>query len=142
MGLSQLCLVNPIEFPHPTATQFAAGAGDILENATVDLALENALQDCHLVVACTARPRGFDLPEISPEEAAAMLLQHASLGPVAVLYGPERFGLSNDHLRLARYRVTIPTNPDYPSLNLAAAVQVMSYELQKAGFGERQVDES
>lgn len=136
MGLSRLCLVNPISFPDAVATQFSAGAADVLEAAEIESELERALKDCHLVVACTARPRGFDLPEISPQDAASLLLQHAELGSVAVLYGPERFGLSNDHLRLARYRVMIPTNPDYPSLNLASAVQVMSYELRKASLSQ------
>ncbi|CAG0911746.1 unnamed protein product, partial [Cyprideis torosa] len=135
MGLSQLSLVSPVDFPSEEANRLAAGAQDILQSATVVEHLESLVQDSRLVVACTARPRGFDLPELTPDKAAEVVLHHARSGPVAVLYGPERFGLSNEHLRLARYRVTIPTSPDYPSLNLAAAVQLMSYEIYKAAAG-------
>lgn len=132
MGLSELALVRPTDYPHEDATRLAAGAGDVLSQAVISPSLAETLADTRLVVACTARPRGFDLPELDAESAAALLVEQAALGRVAVLYGPERFGLSNEHLKLARYRVTIPANPDYPSLNLAAAVQLMSYEIRKA----------
>ncbi|MDO6459368.1 TrmJ/YjtD family RNA methyltransferase [Granulosicoccaceae sp. 1_MG-2023] len=132
MGLRRLALVQARDYPHEEATRLAAGAGDVLQAAQLSDSLQVTLADTRLVVACTARPRGFDLPELDAEQAAALLVEQAALGPVAVLYGPERFGLSNEHLRPARYRVTIPADPDYPSLNLAAAVQLISYEIRKA----------
>lgn len=132
MGLSAMALVRPTDYPHEDAVRLAAGAADVLAAARVSDSLQAVLADTRLVVACTARPRGFDLPELDAESAAALLVEQSARGPVAVLYGPERFGLSNAHLALARYRVTIPANPDYPSLNLASAVQLMSYEIRKA----------
>lgn len=136
MGLSQLVLVNPVDFPSQESERLAAGATDVLESARQVDELNAALLDSQLVVACTARPRGFDLPELTPEQAAGLLLENAAIGKVSVLYGPERFGLSNEQFKLARYRVTIPANPDYASLNLASAVQLMSYEIFKANGRE------
>jgi len=108
MGLNSLHLVNPKEFPSPEANKMAAGALDVLENARVYDSLEEAIADCTVVVACTARPRGYDLPTLLPEEAAVSL-----------------------NSALAKYRLTIPANPDYSSLNMAAAVQTLSYEIFK-----------
>ena len=142
MGLGELALVNPTDYPHEDAVRLAAGASDVLDDASVSSQLESVLRETRLVVACTARPRGFDLPELDAEAAAKLLVEQSSLGKVAVLYGPERFGLSNEHLKLARYRVTIPANPDYSSLNLAAAVQLMSYEIRKAMLDHEQPDRS
>jgi len=131
MGLNSLHLVNPKEFPSPEANKMAAGALDVLENARVYDSLEEAIADCTVVVACTARPRGYDLPTLLPEEAAVSLNSAAQASPVAVIFGPERMGLHNDDIRLAKYRLTIPANPDYSSLNMAAAVQTLSYEIFK-----------
>jgi len=110
----------------------AAGAEDMLENVRISNNLPEAIADCTAVVASTARPRGYDLPELSPEETAAMLIESAKRGPAALIFGPERMGLHNDDIRHAKYRVTIPANPDYNSLNMAAAVQTLSYEIYKA----------
>ncbi len=132
MGLSDLCLVSPRDFPSDEAGKMAAGATDVLANARVFDNLQEALADCTVVIASTARPRGYDLPALDPEQMAAKLAQGAHASPVALVFGPERMGLHNDDIRLAKYRVTIPTNPEYSSLNMAAAVQTLSYEIFKA----------
>ena len=131
MGLSDLCLVAPKDFPSPEANKMAAGAEDMLDNLTVVDTLQEALHDCTTIIASTARPRGYDLPELNPEQAANMLVAGAKKNPVALIFGPERMGLHNDDIRLAKYRVTIPANPDYSSLNMASAVQTLSYEVFK-----------
>lgn len=131
MGLNDLCLVAPKDFPSPEANKMAAGAEDMLESITVVNTLQEALKDCTTIIASTARPRGYDLPELNPEQAANMLISGAKTKPVALIFGPERMGLHNDDIRLAKYRVTIPANPDYSSLNMASAVQTLSYEIFK-----------
>ena len=131
MGLSDLCLVAPKDFPSPEANKMAAGAEEMLESVTIVETLEEALKDCTTIIASTARPRGYDLPELNPEQAANMLISGAETKPVALIFGPERMGLHNDDIRLAKYRVTIPANPDYSSLNMASAVQTLSYEIFK-----------
>jgi len=131
MGLSDLCLVAPKDFPSPEANKMAAGAEDMLESVTVVDTLQEALKDCTTIIASTARPRGYDLPELSPEQAANMLISGAKSNRVALIFGPERMGLHNDDIRLAKYRVTIPANPNYSSLNMASAVQTLSYEVFK-----------
>jgi tRNA (cytidine32/uridine32-2'-O)-methyltransferase len=140
MGLQQLMLVSPREFPSEEATKMATrGAEDVLQGARVVDTLYGAVHDCELVIACTARPRSFDLPVLSPEQAARLLYSTANrktksekASPsVALVFGPERAGLHNDDIKLAHYRVTIPANPANRSLNLASAVQILSYELSK-----------
>ena len=131
MGLKDLCLVAPKDFPSPEANKMAAGAEDMLESVTVVETLEEALKDCTTIIASTARPRGYDLPELTPEQTANMLISGAEKNPVALIFGPERMGLHNNDIRLAKYRVTIPANPDYSSLNMASAVQTLSYEIFK-----------
>lgn len=132
MGLSDLYLVAPKDYPSDNAVKMSAGASDVLENATVVSSLNEAVADCTVIIASTARPRGYDLPELSPEQAAEMLSSSAKQSPVALIFGPERMGLHNDDIKLAKYRVTIPANPEYSSLNMAAAVQTLSYEIFKA----------
>jgi len=131
MGLDQLYLVEPRDFPSTEANKMASSAEDLLEGAVVVDTLLEAVHDCALVVACTARPRTFDLPALSPEPAANQLFTAAKTGPVALVFGPERMGLHNDDIQLAHYRVSIPANPHYSSLNLASAVQILCYELRK-----------
>ncbi|MGV6857576.1 MAG: RNA methyltransferase, partial [bacterium] len=131
MGLTDLVLVNPVDFPSAEATKMAMSARDVVAGARVAGSLFEAIEDCELVVASSARSREFDLPTLEPEQAAGRLLETASSGPVALVFGPERFGLSNEDLRLAHYRVEISTHPDFSSLNIAAAVQTLSYELYK-----------
>jgi len=131
MGLTQLVLVSPRDYPSEEANKMASSAEDLLGEAAVVDDLYSAVHDCELVVACTARPRTFDLPMLLPEEASKQLFTTAKTRPVALVFGPERMGLHNDDIQLAHYRVTIPANPDYSSLNLASAVQILCYELRK-----------
>ena len=136
MGLSDLCLVNPRDYPSAEATKMAAGAQSTLEQVRVFDNLTDAIADCSVVIASTARPRGYDLPELTPEQTAGKLLAASAVSPVAIIFGPERMGLHNEHIQHAKYRLTIPANPQYSSLNLAAAVQILSYEIFKASLTE------
>ncbi|MHB1950787.1 MAG: RNA methyltransferase [Acidiferrobacteraceae bacterium] len=131
-GLSDLRLVSPLIFPHPDAIARAAGAEDILENATVTGTLEDALAECRLVVGTSARRRTIPVPPLAPEEAAHRLLAEAQRGPVALVFGRERTGLTNAELDRCQHLVTIPADPRFSSLNLAGAVQVLGYELFSA----------
>ncbi|MBL8472984.1 MAG: RNA methyltransferase [Rhodocyclaceae bacterium] len=132
MGLSRLYLVNPREFPHPQATAMASGADDVLAAARLCASLPEALSDTVLAAALTARPRELAVPMRWAREAAAELVAAAGSGEVALVFGNETSGLSNDELALCHLPVSIPANPAYSSLNLAAAVQVLCYELQLA----------
>ena len=133
MGLSRLVLVAPERFPHAEADALAAGAGDLLESARVLGDPAEAVADCTLVLGCTARDRRIALPMLSPREAAARAAEAArGGGEVALLFGRERTGLDNAELQLCHAAVHIPANPGYSSLNLAAAVQVLAYELRLA----------
>ena len=132
MGLSDLCLVSPRDYPSSDANKMAAGAEDLLDDVIVVNSLSAAVSECSVVVASTVRPRNYDLPALSPADMAQMLLETADKSPVALVFGPERMGLHNDDLQFAKYRVSIPSNPDYSSLNLAAAVQILAYEIFKA----------
>ena len=133
MGLSRLALVAPERYPHIEAHALAAGADDVLAAASLHDTLAEAIADCRLVLGCTARSRRIALPEQSPREAAAALLAEAGAGAeVALVFGRERTGLENDELQLCHGAVHIQANPGYSSLNLAAAVQVLAYELRMA----------
>ena len=133
MGLSRLVLVAPERFPHAEADALAAGAGDVLAAAGVFGQPAAAIADCRLVLGCTARDRRIALPMLSPREAAARVADTAGAGgEVALLFGRERTGLENHELQLCHAAVHIPANPGYGSLNLAAAVQVLAYELRLA----------
>ena len=133
MGLSDLALVAPRTFPHKDATARASGAVDVLENATVCDTLDEAIADCTFKVGASARSRAIDWPTFEPRECAARLIDESRAGPVAVVFGPEKYGLTNEHLDRCDALLTIPTNPDFSSLNLAMAVQVLTYELRAAG---------
>jgi len=128
MGLRDLALVAPERFPDVEANALAAGAGDVLEEASVHATLADALADCRLVIATTARHRTVPMPELTPREAAGRLREAAALGPVALVFGRERTGLENEELQLCHAAVCIPADPAYSSLNLAQAVQVLCYE--------------
>lgn len=131
MGLRRLVLVAPERFPHPEAAALAAGAGDVLDAATRFDTLAEAVADCRLVLGCTARSRRIALDELSPRDGAARTVAGAlGGGEVALVFGRERTGLDNAELQLCHAAVHIPADPDYSSLNLAAAVQVLAYELR------------
>ena len=135
MGLADLYLVAPrAQFPHPEAVFRASGATDLLEQARVVERLEDALTDCTLVAGTSARSRHLPWPLLNPRELAGHL--HDELEQpghrIALVFGREDRGLSNEELHLCHLHVHIPTNPDFSSLNLAAAVQVLGYELRMA----------
>ncbi|HEV2112280.1 MAG TPA: tRNA (cytosine(32)/uridine(32)-2'-O)-methyltransferase TrmJ [Gammaproteobacteria bacterium] len=132
MCLEQLVLVNPAEFPHPDAAARASGALDLLQRARVAATLDEALMGCVLVAGTSARRRGIGPPELAPRECAARLATAARQQDVALVFGRERTGLTNEELGRCHLLVSIPANPDYASLNLASAVQVLGYELMLA----------
>ncbi|MHB8911344.1 MAG: RNA methyltransferase [Lysobacter sp.] len=133
MGLSRLALVAPERAPNLESWALAAGADDVLNNASTFATLAEAIADCRFVLGCTARTRRIALEELMPRDAAARVLGEIAGGAeVALVFGRERTGLTNDELQLCHAAVHIPANPDYSSLNLAAAVQVLSYELRLA----------
>lgn len=138
MGLSRLALVQPRHFPHPEADALSAGAVDVLRAARVHPSLDDALAGCVLAVGLTRRQRGLSHEPLDARAAAARLIATARNQPVALVFGNETSGLSNEELGKCQMLVTFPANPDYPSLNLAAAVQVMAYELRLAALGEAQ----
>ena len=132
MGLSRLVLVAPEKPLDDVAYRRSAGAEDVLGQAPVFATLAEAVADCRLVLGCTARSRRVQLEQLEPDQAAARLLQAATGGEVALVFGRERTGLNNEELQLCHASVHIPANPAYSSLNLAAAVQVLAYELRLA----------
>jgi tRNA (cytidine32/uridine32-2'-O)-methyltransferase len=129
MCLERLCLVRPKEYPSAEATTRASGADDVLANARVCETLDEALQGCRLVVGASARLRSVQWPQLVPRECAERLLEESAQGEVAILFGRESSGLSNEELDRCHYLVHIPANADYSSLNLSQAVQVLAYEL-------------
>jgi TrmH family RNA methyltransferase len=132
MALSELLLVNPKLFPHPEATARASGADDVLAGARVVASLPEALAGCGFVVATTSRDRDQYFRVIDVREAALRLVAEARRAPAAVVFGAERTGLTNEELESAHALIRIPANPDYLSLNLAMAVQLVTYELFRA----------
>lgn len=132
MGLSNLSLVAPQDYPSEVATARAAGADQVLNNANVVSSLKEAIADCGLVVATTARERTTEWPTYHPREAMAKVFQISRRCKVAVVYGQERSGLSNEELDCCQFMIKIPTNPAYSSLNIASAVQIVAYELRLA----------
>ena len=130
MGFSQLSLVNPQQFPSDEARAMSSGATDVLESAQVVSTLEEAIGDCQWVVGASARSRTLPWPLVHPREMAQHALALPEQTQVALVLGRERSGLTNDELARCHCHVNIPANPDYSSLNLAAAVQVLCYELR------------
>lgn len=138
MGVSDLALVSPRHFPHKDATARASGAVDVLANTRVFETLGEAVADCVYTVGASARSRAINWPTLEPRQCAAKLLEESQAGPVAAVFGPEKYGLTNEHLDLCDALLTIPTNPDFSSLNLGMAVQVLTYELRTAGIDRDQ----
>ncbi|MBT8137480.1 MAG: tRNA (cytosine(32)/uridine(32)-2'-O)-methyltransferase TrmJ [Gammaproteobacteria bacterium] len=140
MGLQHLRLVNPKYFPHADATAMASGADDLLGRAEVFERLTDAVADCVAVVGASARLRTHHWPTVDARDSAQKLLAASAGEPLAVVFGRERSGLSNEELDHCQWLLNIPANPDYASLNLAMAVQIVSYELRMAQLGEGPVD--
>lgn len=138
MGLSQLVLVNPKTFPHAEAIAMASGATDILERALVCDSLAEALQGTTLAIGMSARRRELSHELVSAHEGVQRAVATAHHTPVAIVFGTEMSGLSNAELDHCQLLAMIPANPEYSSLNLAAAVQVISYELRMATLNNPQ----
>ncbi len=134
MGLTELYLVQPREFPAPRAVWRAAGARDILTNVKVVESLDEAIAGCGLVVGTSVRERRIPWPLINPRECGEKIWSEAASHDVALLFGREDRGLTNSELQKCHYHVHIPSNPDYSSLNLATAVQVLAYEVRMASL--------
>lgn len=130
MGLSQLYLVKPKTFPDEQAVWRAASALDVLDNAIVVETLEEAVADCGLVIGTSARGRRIPWPLVNPRVCAEKAYPELSHHPVAIVFGREDRGLTNEELHSCNMHVHIPTNPEYSSLNIAMAVQVLCYELR------------
>jgi TrmH family RNA methyltransferase len=144
MGLTRLYLVNPKVFPAAEATARASGADDVLANAVVCSDIGEALSGCHLVIGASARSRTIPCPVINPAESAGKAFSESEQGEVAMLFGCERSGLSNAEIDRCQYLVQIPSNPEYGSLNLASAVQIICYEIlvayERTGQSEAELD--
>ncbi|WP_107851636.1 tRNA (cytosine(32)/uridine(32)-2'-O)-methyltransferase TrmJ [Oceanimonas marisflavi] len=132
MGLSDLCLVDPVSPPDGQSVALAAGASDILANARTVPTLAEAVADCGLVIGTSARSRTWSWPMLNAREAGEKAMAEAPKHKVALVFGRERTGLTNEELQLCHYHVAIPANPEYSSLNLAMAVQTLSYEVRMA----------
>lgn len=132
MGMERLVLVSPKRFPSAECSARAAGADDILAGVQVYSTLEDAVADCVLVFGTSARSRSIAWPEVSPETAAGQIIARADSGScMAVVFGCESSGLSNEQLEICHAMIRIPTNEDFSSLNIASAVQIICYEISK-----------
>ncbi len=136
MCMSELYLVTPKIFPSADATSRASGADDILASAVLCDSLQEAIADCQIVIGASARSRTIAVPEESPRVCAERLAIEAQDKKIAILFGRENSGLKNYELDLCQTLLTIPSNPEYSSLNIAAAVQVICYELLLASSQE------
>ncbi len=132
MGLSDLALVQPVSAPDGKASALAAGAGDVLANASTYDSLKDAISDCGLVVGTSARSRTLSWPMLGSRECGEKIISEVGQYKVALVFGRENSGLSNEELQLCHYHVSIDANPEYSSLNLAAAVQTLCYEVRMA----------
>lgn len=132
MGRCQLDLVTPKFFPHPDAVAMSADADDLFTQTRVFDSLQDAVADCGLVIGLTARSRHLSSTTLSVNECVARVHDEAKRLPVALVFGRESSGLSNDELNFCHFHVHIPTNPDFSSLNVASAVQIMAYALYSA----------
>ena len=141
MGLSSLVLVRPQAHPDPEALTRASAAADVVASARVVLDVDSAIAECGLVIGASARPRSARHRVLDAREAARELKAASVLRPAAVLFGGERSGLANEELARCHALLRIPADAEYPSLNLAQAVQIVAYEIHMAGLGmERGAD--
>lgn len=130
MGLNSLYLVKPKSFPDLKAIELAAGADDVLQSAVVTHSLDQALEGCQLILSTSARPRGLSLPGLIPSTCAELVSKQSDNTQVAIVFGRERSGLTNEELLKSHYHINIPSNMEYSSLNLSQAVQIIAYELR------------
>ncbi|PHM73609.1 tRNA /uridine-2'-O-methyltransferase TrmJ [Xenorhabdus kozodoii] len=141
MGLTNLYLVNPLVQPDSHSIALSAGASDVIGNATIVNSLDEALAGCELVIGTSARSRTLSWPMVEPRECGERCVNAASHSPVALVFGRERVGLTNEELQKCHYHLYIPTNPEYGSLNLAMAVQLVSYEIRMAHLAAQEQPE-
>ncbi|MBS9436006.1 tRNA (cytosine(32)/uridine(32)-2'-O)-methyltransferase TrmJ [Photorhabdus noenieputensis] len=141
MGLTNLYLVNPLVQPDSHAIALSAGASDVIGNATIVDSLDEALAGCGLVIGTSARSRTLSWPMVEPRECGERSVQEAAHASVAIVFGRERVGLTNEELQKCHYHLNIPTNPEYGSLNLAMAVQLVSYEIRMAYLARQEKNE-
>ncbi|WP_269493972.1 RNA methyltransferase [Acinetobacter baumannii] len=140
MGLSKLVLVSPKTYPHPDIQALAAGAQDLLEQVEIVETLEEAIKDCHLVFGTSARSRTIPWPLLDVRPASKEAIKAAAQGQqIAIVFGRENRGLTNEELALANYHLTIPVNSDYGVLNVAQAIQVVCYELRMSVLEQKEV---
>ena len=142
MGLSKLVLVEPQEFPSDKADARSSGAVDLLDNALVVNSLPEAVAGCGLVVGTSARSRHIPWPLMTPRQTATQTLQEAPQHEVALVFGREDRGLTNEELHQCNFHMHIPTNENFSSLNLAAAVQVIAYELRVGAIAMQEAKEA
>jgi tRNA (cytidine32/uridine32-2'-O)-methyltransferase len=129
MGLHQLVLVNPARYPDPQADWRAAGAMDVLDGARVVMDVTEAIADCHYVIGTSTRARAIPWPAVLAKDLGPVLVEQAQDAEIAILFGREDSGLSNDELQRCHTHLQIPSSKEYGSLNLAMAVQVICYEI-------------
>ena len=139
MGLRQLVLVDPKIFPSSEATALASGASDVLANAKIVATLEEAIADCPLVIGASARSRTIPWPMLNAREAGELSRIESEKHPVALVFGREDRGLTNEELQQCHYHVHIPSDEEYGVLNVAAAVQVIAYEVRMAHLAHKEV---
>ncbi|MFC0309087.1 tRNA (cytosine(32)/uridine(32)-2'-O)-methyltransferase TrmJ [Gallibacterium trehalosifermentans] len=132
MGLSQLYLVAPKVLPNEESIALSAGSADVVENAKIVASFDEAVADCSLIIGTSARARHLTTTAISPRYCGEKTIEHLANGKVAIVFGRERIGLTNEELLKCHYHLNIPANPEYSSLNLAMAVQLVSYEIRMA----------
>ncbi|MEG9545306.1 tRNA (cytosine(32)/uridine(32)-2'-O)-methyltransferase TrmJ [Mannheimia sp. HC-2023] len=132
MGLTHLRLVAPKQPIDEQAEALAAGAKDVLDNTQIYATFDEVIADCQLVIGTSARLRHLQNSLIEPRDCGELVINRANLGKVAIVFGRERVGLTNEELLKCHYHLNFPTNPDYGSLNLAMAVQLASYEIRMA----------
>ncbi|MDF1639292.1 tRNA (cytosine(32)/uridine(32)-2'-O)-methyltransferase TrmJ [Alcanivorax jadensis] len=141
MGMSDLVLVAPKEFPTAKATARATGAADLLYRARVVDTLDEAIADCQMVFGTSARMRTIPWPLMSPREASSLVLNEPEGASIAIVFGREDAGLNNEELRRCHYHICIPCNEEYSVLNVAAAVQVICYEMRMGALSQQQAQE-
>ncbi|MDA3979472.1 MULTISPECIES: tRNA (cytosine(32)/uridine(32)-2'-O)-methyltransferase TrmJ [Gallibacterium] len=132
MGLSQLYLVSPKVLPNEESIALSAGSADVVENAHIVSSFDEAVADCSLIIGTSARARHLSTTAITPRHCGEKAIAHLHTGKVAIVFGRERIGLTNEELLKCHYHLNIPANPEYSSLNLAMAVQLVSYEIRMA----------
>ncbi|MXP49960.1 tRNA (cytosine(32)/uridine(32)-2'-O)-methyltransferase TrmJ [Pantoea sp. Eser] len=132
MGLTNLYLVNPLVKPDSQASSLAAGASDVIGDAKIVDSLDEAIAGCSLVVGTSARSRSLPWPMLDARECGVKSVEEGQQAPVALVFGRERVGLTNEELQKCHYHVAIQANPEYSSLNLAMAVQIIAYEVRMA----------